>query len=421
VNVAGVFWVTREMLHWDSRLCVLASIFFAFQLAPLRISWDLLRNSLGMGVLLFALPFIGRVGSNRGLVVFVLLSLLTVFAHEYSAVTLLAIILVLAVRRFLSNRQTVEAKRLLIAAFPALAIFLAGVVLRMFPVGYATVTNVLGSGDSSSAGLGRLFFLVNYFGVHSSLDYYPSYGYLALNVVVLFVLLYASYSFLIWKGFFRNEVLDTWTVLLLVGSFSCLVLPFCAVEYWHRWVFMLAYPFTFYAINALNRVSVKNGDVRFQSSHGIASRKMIGFLLATVLLGSTYLATPVLMSTLQVGIFSIPLVFKYFSCAPTVPYQDVEGVVQAMEWLNKNMSNGSCVVLHHAFLFWGELNLNKSHVIVSFENDFGAGLATALTHGFTHVYSVWWNQDIGWYGLSIPNGFVRMQDLDRISVYEYTV
>jgi hypothetical protein len=422
VNVAGVFWFTRDTLNFDARLSLLASVFFAFQLAPLRISWDLLRNSLGMGLLLFALPFARRVDSKRGFALFVLLSLLTVFAHEFSAVILVSIILVLVIRRFLADREIGETKRLLFASFPALGVFFVGVFFRMFPVRYATAaSSVLGSGDVSSGGLGRFFFLVNYFDVRSAVDYYSSYGYLALNVIVLFVVLFGSYLFLVWKGFFKNELLDTWTVLLLIGSFGCLIVPFFALEYWHRWMFMLAYPFTFYAINAVNKFSVKHRDVKSPPALGVFSRKVLVILLATVMLGTVYLATPVLMSTVNVGVFSIPLVYKYFSCSPTVPYQDVKGVVQAMQWLNTSMSNGSCVVLQHAFLFWGELHLDKSHVIVSFENDFGAGLAAASTHGFTHVYSVWWNQDIGWYGLSIPNGFVRMQDFDRISVYEYTV
>jgi hypothetical protein len=50
-----------------------------------------------------------------------------------------------------------------------------------------------------------------------------------------------------------------------------------------------------------------------------------------------------------------------------------------------------------------------------------AGDAAFVFTRATHTYSVWWSQDIGWYGLSVPRGFARLQDFDRISVYEYTV
>jgi hypothetical protein len=71
-------------------------------------------------------------------------------------------------------------------------------------------------------------------------------------------------------------------------------------------------------------------------------------------------------------------------------------------------------------LFWGELHLDKSHTIVAFESDFNAGLAVASKNGFTYTYSVWWNQNIGWYDITIPSCFVRVKDFGRISVYEHT-
>ena len=82
LNVVGVYWFSRRMLGWSVLLSLVAGGFFAFQLAALRISWDLLRNTLGMSLLLFTLPFVKTVDSKRGFFVFVVLSLLTVFAHE---------------------------------------------------------------------------------------------------------------------------------------------------------------------------------------------------------------------------------------------------------------------------------------------------------------------------------------------------
>jgi hypothetical protein len=61
LNVAGVYWFARRMLGWDFRMGVLAGVFFALQLASLRISWDLLRNILGLGILLFALSYVKEV------------------------------------------------------------------------------------------------------------------------------------------------------------------------------------------------------------------------------------------------------------------------------------------------------------------------------------------------------------------------
>jgi len=125
------------------------------------------------------------------------------------------------------------------------------------------------------------------------------------------------------------------------------------------------------------------------------------------------------MSSVNVGLFSVSAVNKVFSFAPTVPYEDVDSVVEAMKWLDGNMDGSSCVVLQHAFLWWGKLYLGNGHVIVHFENDVDLALDSAFEHGFSCAYFVWWNQPIGWYGITVPEGFARLRDFGRISVYEF--
>lgn len=419
LNTAGVYWFARKMLSWDVRVSLLAGGFFSVQLASLRISWDLLRNTLGLGILLFALPMINQVDSKRGFACFVLFSLLTVFAHEYAAVTIMVIVLSLVFRRFVKWRTEVDHKRLMLAFSPALAVFLMGIYLRIFPVHYVGETNIISAGDVVYANPGNLFFLVNYLCVKSSVEYYAAYWDLALHVFVLFGLLYSPYLFLVLKGFFRHRVLNVWTGLLMIGSFGCLIVPFCALELWHRWMFMLVYPFTFFAVNGLKKFLKRDDSESLQSGMRISERKVKGLVLLTVLLSGAYLATPVLMNTFNVGIFSVSQVCTYFSFAPTVPYQDVDGVIQAMEWLDQNMDSGSCVVLHHAFLSWGRLYLGEAHIIVHFENDANSAVKVALERGFDRVYLVWWNQNVGWYGITVPLCFVPIEDFGRISVFNH--
>ncbi len=414
LNVAGVYWFGRRLLGWDGSVCFLAAGFFVFQLAALRISWDLLRNTLGLGILLFALSFVRSVGPRRGFVCFVLLSLLCVFAHEYAAVTLFSVVFGLVLLSLVRGEGLGANRQLLLGVLPALAVFLAGFYLRLFPVGYSVETNVLSAGDVVAGGVGRLFFLTNYLRVVTSVDVYASYFDLVLSVVVLFCLLYLPYVFFVWKGFFRNRVLSCWTCLLLVGSFGCLFVPFAALQYWHRWMFMLVYPFTFYAVNFVSKCWSGVGIFR-----GFCDRKVRGMVLLTVLLGGLYLATPVLMSTINAGIFSVVPASRYISFAPTVPYQDVDGVVEAMEWLNGNMGENDCVVLQHAFLFWGQFYLDEAHRIVHCVVDVDLAVNTALNHGFNRVFFVWWNTPIGWYDVAVSVSFDEVVEFGRISVYEY--
>jgi hypothetical protein len=420
LNVAGVYWFARKTLSWNLRLGLLTGVFFALQLASLRISWDLLRNTLGLGILLFALSYLKEIGSKRGFALFALLSLLTVFAHEYAAVTLLVVVVGLVVWRLVKRQVDSESKRLALAVLPALTVFMTGIWLRIFPVYHALGTSVISVGDAVSAQQGSLFFMVDYLRVKSPTDNYASYWTLALSVGLLFAVLYLPYLFLVAKGFFKSRILNLWTMLLLIGAFGCLVVPFFALEYWHRWMFMLVYPFTFYAVNGFSKLLHKSSlEGKTHVFSWFSNKKAAGTILLTFSLGVAYLATPMLMVYASVSVPSITATYLYFSTSPTVPYEDVNSVVQAMGWLNDNLDAVSCVVLQHAFLTWGQLYLDKSHTIVYFENDVDSAVNTAFRHGFSRVFFVWWNEPIGWYGISVPEYFVSVQDFGRISVYAY--
>jgi len=415
LNVAGVYWVGRKMLGWDVKLCLAAAGLFAFQLAALRISWDLLRNTLGMGLLLFALPFVGRIGSKRDFIVFALLSSLAVFAHEYAGVALVTIVLGVVGWR-LVRRRFGRAEVLTFLAFvPALAVFSVGMFLRFFPVKYAVTTTAFSTGEAS---VGRSSFFANYLATNDGVFYYAGYVDLLVDVAVLFAFLYLSYLFLVWKGFFRNGPLNVWTGLLLVGAFGCLVWPFFALDFWSRWMFMLVYPFTFYAVNGLFRLL--RGSIVAKERLGRLKKIVCGGLVVTLVLGSVYLATPVLMNTVQVGVFALPYVSGHFNSAPAVPFQDVEDTIKAWTWVNENMDSNSCVLVNHVFVEWARLYLDKSRVTIQFWNDAGSGLDVALDRGFGLVYFVWWNTDIGWYNVSVPDQFVCLRTFGRISVYEFS-
>jgi len=422
LNVAGVYWFSRKNLGWSIHMGILAGLFFSLQLASLRISWDLLRNTLGMGILLFALSYFKEVDSKKGFILFSVFSLFSVFAHEYAAVTLVFVVLAVLVWPLLKKRVEQYSPRLAFGIVPALAVLLFGVFLRIFRFSIGGVSNIVGAGDTASGSVGGLFFLVDYLKVQNSVDSYSNYASLALNVGLLFTVLFVPYLLLVLKGFFRNSVLDSWTVLLLVGSFGCVVVPFAALQFWHRWMFMLVYPFTFYAIFGLNKLYSRVRDSKIGFSW-ITNRHASAMILLTFVLGIGYLSTPLLMNYVgtNVSVPSVTGTYLYFSTVPTVPYEDVEGVVDALDWLDSNMGETSSVVLQHAFVDWGQLYLDKSQEIVRFNSDVDLAVNTALEEGFESVFFVWWNQPIGWYGVLVPEYFVDVQDFGRISVYLYEV
>jgi hypothetical protein len=419
LNVAGVYWFSRKMLGWTLRISILAGVFFALQLASLRISWDLLCNTFGLGLLLFALSYVNDVNSKRGFMFFAVLSLLSVFAHESAAVILLMVVFGFLIWRLIKKKLDHRSIRLALAALPALTIFLVGMGLRLFPVSYANETNIIYTYDVIRARVGGLSFLVDYLHIHSSIDFYASYFDLAFSVGLLFAVLYLPYLLLIAKGFFRNAVLDLWTTLLLIGAFGCLITPFAALGLWHRWMFMLVYPFTFYAVSGFGRLLRKFREKTTKVASWFSGIKAVASVLLTFSLGIAYLATPVLMIYTGVNVPVVTGSHLYFSTNPPVPYEDVNSVVEAMGWLNDNLDTTSCVALQIAFIQWGELYLDKSHMIVRFEVSVDSAVDTGFENGFSSVFFVWWNEPIGWYGISVPESFVRVQDFGRISVYVY--
>ena len=419
LNVAGVYWFSQKNLKWTISMSVLAGLFFALQLASLRISWDLFRNILGMGILLFALSYVKEVYSKKGFALFTLFSLLSVFAHEYAAVTLVFVVLGILIWPIIKRQADQYSPRLLLGLIPALIVFGIGLYLRITGYTFPSQSNIVWAKDLTSGKVG-LFFLVNYLETQTSVDAYSSYFNLALNVGLLFAVLFVPYIILVLKGFFRNSVLDFWTLLLLIGSFSCLIIPFAAVSLWHRWMFMLVYPFTFYAINGLYRFYEKIKGKRFNFSW-LSHRHILVMVFVTFALGIGYLATPILMNVVGDN-FSVPSAtgtYFYISTAPGVPYEDVEGVNLAMNWLNSNMDENSSVVLQHAYLFWGQYGLDRSHRIFHFNLDVDLAVNLAFEEGFERVYFVWWNEPLGWYGVDVPEYFDSVEDFGRISVYCY--
>lgn len=418
LNVAGMYWFSRKMLNWSKKMSLFVGIFFALQLASLRISWDLLRNTLGLGILLFALVYTKDVGSKRGFALFSGLSLLAVFAHEYSAVILLTTVLGLLVWNFAKKQIHYTHRMLMLGLIPALSVFLVGVYLRINPIRFVSQSNVISAGDTVSGSSG-LFFLTNYLQVQNSVDYYSSYWSLVISVGLLFATLFLPYIYLVRKGYFKNAILNIWTILLLIGALGCVVLPFFALQYWHRWMFMLVYPFTFYAVYGIAKIikSSTFGKVKF--SNLFSNKKVAFMVLLTVSLGTAYLFTPLTMLYANRSVPNVTGNFLYFSTDPAVPYQDEPSLVEAMTWFNSNSAENSCVILQHHFFEYGRLYLDNSLKIMHYQVDFDSALTKTFDLGFDAVYFVWWNTPIGWNKDPVPSGFVEVADFDRISIYSY--
>jgi hypothetical protein len=429
LNVCGVYYFARKALSWSVKKALTASFFCVFQLALLRMSWDLYRNMLGSAILLFGLPFIQGIENKKSVVLFVLLSALVVFTHILVSVVLFVVVLGVVVTDLMKGAK-VRAVSVLLAVLPVLVLF--GWSISPFAAQSSAQAGFV-SAYKEPTRPGGLFFLVDYLAVSDLVLHYSTYADFALHVLSLFSVLYLWWLPLVFVGFFRDRILDSWTLLLLAGSFGVLITPSCAVDFWNRWMFMLAYPFTFYATNGVQKAFKSKGrsvasGFRWLSWVKVSRRATLGVLSLAIILGSILMVVPPFFD--RFGVFFIPTTSSYLPSTMlynTVPLRDVKSTIWAMEWLNENMTEGAGVLVNHVFLWWTDLYLDENRKIVYFMKDVENALDVALAKGFDPIYFVWWNEsfftwqgeEIGWYGLTITNEFISIFRRDRISVFRY--
>ena len=140
-----------------------------------------------------------------------------------------------------------------------------------------------------------LFCLLDYLGIENSVGSFQNYVSLATSIGLLFLVLLLPYLFLVWKGFFKNKVLDSWTMLLLLCSFGCFIVPFAALQFWQRWMFMLIYPLTFYSIYGLHRLFNKLNGGRFVFRWQ-SDLKVLVVIYMFISLAIGYLVAPLLIT-----------------------------------------------------------------------------------------------------------------------------
>jgi hypothetical protein len=425
-NALGVYFFAKRALNWTDKKALFCSLVFSLQIAALAISWGLYDNLLGMAVLLFALPFLKDASKSwKAFSLFVGLSILVVFSHEFAEVALLLAAFVVALSGFLKKAIT-DALRVIGAVAPALGLFLVRIFLTLFPVSFSVPgLDFISTYQPVGHYTGVFFFFTDYLRVSDSFQSYSSYFGLFSNVTSLFLLLFVFLLPLILLGFFREPILDGWVCLLLVGGLGALILPWFALDEWSRWMLMLVYPFTFYAVNGVAGVARSGGVSVSPRWRGLNWLKVSKRAAACLIVGSFCLASVFMICPLmdgRFGLVGLPTTVTYVPSSMqcnTLPLVDVNSAVAALKWVNTQMNGTSAFLAQNAFLWWSLLYLTDTRAIVYFDSNFDLAISAAYTHGFSRVYFVWWNTNIGWYGVSVPSYFVPLKNFGRISVYSY--
>ncbi|MEJ2271752.1 MAG: hypothetical protein P8X91_04575 [Candidatus Bathyarchaeota archaeon] len=115
--------------------------------------------------------------------------------------------------------------------------------------------------------------------------------------------------------------------------------------------------------------------------------------------------------------------FKYFPSTmqtSSIPLRDTESVTEAYKWLSNNMGQNSSLLVHDTFEFWTLLYLDNNQVVYLFDKNLQTATNRALSDDHQIIYFVWWNQDINWHNIEIPNNWIPIQDYGRLSIYKLT-
>lgn len=409
-NACGIFYFATKGLGWTIKKGLLASVFFSLQLAALVFSSNFYRNMLGLGILLFALPLIkDDFESRRRFLVFVLLSVLVVFGHEYGSVILSAVVLGFLVNRFLKRTQMNLLKRLM-AVLPALVLFLVSIYFIVYPVRFAVDANVIAVYEPRGNYQGALFFLRNYLAVYETAQHFRMYLDLASQIFSFFIGLYIVALPLVLAGFFKDNVLDSWTALLLIGSFGPLVIPFFALEYWYRWTLMLVYPFTFYAVNGITKI-LQSSQRAIGSTLRRAKWMKFSKIAARLLLFLPFFPGLVFATSMATGTANVDR---------SVPLHDVGDTIVAIQWLDVELDDNSVLLVQSVFSEWIHLYLDDRHTRINFRDDIAGAINIALQQSFNDVYFLWWRENMGLHDLSVPSGFTSVFESGRISVFSYS-
>ncbi|MFW6117225.1 MAG: hypothetical protein ACOC6G_01405 [Thermoproteota archaeon] len=412
---AGMYFVGWKKLRWSARESLLTSFLFCFQLAALAISWQFYRNMFGVMFLLFALPFIKEDLRWREAAWLSMLSVLVVWSHELAAVSLFFIVFMLFIHGVVEERRVPFL--LLAALIPAVAIFLAsnlGVLHPMVSLG----RNIMWLGDSNYAKVGGVYFLTDYLRVSTPYEHYTSYFDLFFHVFSLFLLLYALIMPLIPTGYFKDKVLLYWTGILSVGAFNCIITPFCALMLWNRWMLMLVFPLTFFAAHGVWKTlkSHQTTGSRIQISKKVA----LCLVSLLVVAGILFMALPPhgRHEALPWG-NTCPYIPSSMQRS-SIPLSDTSDLTEAYQWLNTRMDNQSCLMVHEAFEDWTLLYLKEEYAAAVFHRNLEEATSISLQHHYHPLYLLWWNPEIEWYHLPIPQNWIPIFHSNRITIYRYS-
>jgi len=388
----AVYFYAGNALIWSRRKSLFTALLATLYFVALRVSWDLLRNELGLALLFITLTLLHR--SDNNLSRYVLSSLtmiLMVLANQYVTVTMLLIVAAMVTHALFKNEYK-KARDLFMASTPATLLFLLVLYANyeIAPDFSVALAGLPGLTRAESEGWLLLFG-------------FSSYSNMAISMLCLLIYCYLPMLPLAVMGtkLLKNFQIRMWTLWSLLATF-------CPILWQYRWALMLTYPLAFYVVEALANMKPNRRCLRVSISLGAI------LMILTV----SFMVVPYEMAFPYFHIF--PYYVPSSMLQNTVPLSDCPDVVNALSWLEENMRENAVLITHTSFHGWALLTLNADQVIPYGYGNPEKAAENATQLGYQKIYLIWWTEGYGWHGQpTVGPSFEEVYRSGKIAVYIY--
>jgi len=367
--IVSFFIFLKKGLKFEWKMAFLASFLLAFQIAALRDSWDRFRTVLAL-IFFFATLTALKSDSKHKWGAVTILAVLTALSREYVVLVLFATVLGFI---FLAKKDRITS---LVALGPAFTIF----IVMVNPGLIKLASNYVSEGQYASR----------------------SYLWVVQDAFVIFAVCYLLLLPFVLRGLRKDRLIGSMTGWLLLSSFS-VICPWFAIPGYQRWLMLLVFPFSVYAVWGFERFHLFN-------------KRRIWMLAVIVMI---FMIIGVGYST---GTFSYvgQMTNSYVAVnlvQSSISWDQVDDVKAVLTWLNENAVYNSSILAEECFYGWTLIYLQRANQDVKVIPYAAASppmpaLEVALHDGFNRIYLIWYTEQ----------GFTNFETIhskNAISVFQY--
>ncbi len=394
----AIYVYARKGLDWSPAKSIVPAFLGTIYFVAFRISWDMLRNEIGLIFLFVVMTLLTNFEKNSWKRYFMLslAMVAVVLSHQLVSVIMFGVIAVTFARELFSRHH--KSAKMIVASLPSVLLFV------IVYLSYATQYGLLDYSNNTRSPL-------------ASWVGFPSYPSMLINEVGFFLYCFSFLLPLVVVSFrgLRNLQLRSWVFF----SFILLLLPLASVSPF-RWILMLTYPLAFYATDALTRLK----SIKFRRCKFNVYRIAVFYLVVSVVVlsfGYTFMSPEVpfpYFDSQKVNYF--PYQIPSSMLQNTLSITDCQNTANVLQWFKNNSNNTALLLTHTAFYGWALLTLDEEQVSYY---EFGDPLKAAVTSAQddnTQVYLIWWTNGHGWYGQpNLSNSFRPIYRSGEIAIYLY--